>query len=90
MIRLRRHAGFIGLRSALGGLAMLLSRPLAAESTGTVLWYLEQEAGGEPYQVRYIVTDEFLRSDEGDDEGSFVLLDRAQRRIYNVVPATPG
>ncbi|MGD2074073.1 MAG: hypothetical protein PVI91_04480 [Gammaproteobacteria bacterium] len=61
---------------------------LAGETSATVVWYAEQEAGREPSRARYIVTDAFLRLDEGNDEGGFVLLDRRRRQIYNVVPET--
>ncbi len=59
--------------------------PLMAETRATVLWYLEQEAGNEPWKVRYIITDRYLRSDQGDDSVDFVLLDRRKKQIYNVV-----
>jgi hypothetical protein len=74
----------------LPGLPVYLMGPdaLAGDIAATVVWYAEQEAGSEPYRARYIVTDAFLRLDEGNDEGGFVLLDRRQRRIYNVVPET--
>lgn len=55
---------------------------------GTVLWYLEQEAGGEPYRVRYLITADFMRSDDGQDQGDFSLLDRRQARIFSVVRET--
>jgi len=77
-----------GLLRALLGLWMLVPRPVTAELTGTVIWYLEQEAGSEPYRVRYLITSEFMRSDDGNDGDDFVLLDRGQRRIHNVVPET--
>jgi hypothetical protein len=67
---------------------MLAPGLVAAEATGTVLWYLEQEAGSEPYRVRYLVTADFMRSDDGNDGNDFVLLDRRQRQIFNVVSET--
>ena len=70
------------------GLLTLCAGAPAPAVTGTVLWYLEQEAGGEPYRVRYLVTAEFMRSDDGNDGNDFVLLDRRERQIYNVVPET--
>lgn len=76
------------LVSAMLGLVTLCAGAPAAAATGTVLWYLEQEAGSEPYRVRYLVTAEFMRSDDGNDGNDFVLLDRRQRQIYNVVPET--
>ena len=75
------------LAGLLGLLALCAGAPATAVN-GTVLWYLEQEAGSEPYRVRYLITAEFLRSDDGNDGNDFVLLDRAQRQIYNVVPET--
>jgi len=54
--------------------------------TGSILWYLEQEQGIQPYKVRYLVTEQFMRSDEGDNEGGFALFDRKTRRVYSVVP----
>lgn len=57
----------------------------AAEIRATVVWYTEQEPGIEPYRVRYIVTPAFMRSDDGRDNGDFLLFDRGQRRIYSVV-----
>jgi hypothetical protein len=86
-----RWAGFGGIERLVAGLLGLLALCAGAPATavnGTVLWYLEQEAGSEPYRVRYLVTAEFLRSDDGNDGDDFVLLDRAQRQIYNVVPET--
>jgi hypothetical protein len=72
--------------SALFGLLLVVYTGVNAGGKGTVLWYAEQEAGIEPYKVRYIVTGEFMRSDEGSDEGGFVLFDRAEQQIYSVVP----
>ncbi len=52
----------------------------------SVVWYTEQETDIEPETVRYIVTDRFMRSDNGDPKQGFVLLDRKQKKIFNVVP----
>lgn len=52
----------------------------------TILWYVEQEPGIDPYRVRYIVTQDYLRSDDGIDGQDFLLFDRGQRTIYSVVP----
>jgi hypothetical protein len=59
-----------------------------AEDSATVVWYTEQEAGIEPHPVRYIVTADYMRSDDGRDDGDFLLYDRAQHRIYTVVQET--
>jgi len=56
-----------------------------AETRATVLWYLEQEAGNDPWEVRYIITDRYMRSDQGDDSVDYMLMDRHEQHIYNVV-----
>jgi len=71
---------------ALSGLLLVIYTVVNAGEKGTVLWYVEQEVGIEPYKVRYIVSRDFMRSDEGSDEGGFVLFDRAEQQIYSVVP----
>ena len=67
-------------------LLLLASGWVHAGVTGSILWYLEQEAGIEPYKVRYLVTEDFMRSDEGSGEGGYALFDRKTRQVYSVVP----
>jgi hypothetical protein len=71
------HATVVGI---------LLLSPLyaLAAQTATVLWYAEQEAGTRPYKVRYIVSEQYMRSDDGQDQGDFVLYDRRRQQIYSV------
>jgi hypothetical protein len=85
-MRWDRYVKIESLLAGLLGLFILFPGAGAGAATGTVLWYLEQEAGNEPYRVRYLVTADFMRSDDGNDGNDFVLLDRRQRQIYNVVP----
>jgi hypothetical protein len=59
----------------------------AADTTATVVWFDEQEPGIDPYPVRYIVTPDYMRSDDGLDDGDFLLFDRRQRKIYSVARA---
>jgi len=68
-------------------LAAALTVSAAAHAAqGIVVWYNEQEQGTGAYPVRYIVTDDFLRSDGGGDPNDgFVLLDRRHKTVYNVV-----
>ncbi len=67
-------------------LLLLASGWSHAGVTGTILWYLEQEAGIQPYKVRYLVTEHFMRTDEGGGEDGFALFDRSTRQVYSVVP----
>lgn len=49
------------------------------------LRYLDQDPGDQPYLTRILVTPDFMRMDSGEDSGDFVLLDRRQRRVINVM-----
>lgn len=75
----------------LGGLtsATLLHTALAdtAQIPATLLLWQEQEAGVAPYQSRMLVTDHYLRSDDGRDDADFMLFDRKSQRIYSVAHA---
>lgn len=55
-----------------------------AQIPATLLLWQEQEAGIAPYQTRMLVTDHYLRSDDGHDDANFMLFDRQSRRIYSV------
>lgn len=67
-------------------LVMLLCSRYALAAEALVVWYNEQEAGTEAGLMRYIITERYLRSDDGTSENGFVLLDRTKKTIYNVVP----
>lgn len=77
----------MGVLQKLMGL-LLLAAGVANAEQATVFWYSEQETGVEPSRLRYVVTKAFLRSDDGDPANGFVLLDRAKKTIYNVVPSS--
>ena len=59
-------------------------RALAAGGM-TEVTYMDQEATGGGYVTRYLVTDRFLRMDYGRDREDFVVYDRREKRVYNVV-----
>lgn len=67
---------------------LLLGTASAGEAAATVradlLRYEEQEPGTEVYPVRIIVSRGFIRIDDADDAGDFVLLDRATNDLYSV------
>jgi hypothetical protein len=50
----------------------------------TELVYLEHEPGLAPYRTRMIVSAGYLRIDDGNDAGDFLLFDRASRIVYSV------
>ena len=49
------------------------------------LRYIDQDPGDPPALTRILVTPDFMRMDSGEDEGDFILLDRRQRQVINVM-----
>lgn len=64
----------------------LMSAAVVAESA-SMLVYEMAEPGVDGYPARYLVTADYLRLDDGQDAGNYVLYDRRTRIIYNVVHA---
>lgn len=56
----------------------------AADVAGSVLQYEETESGTAPYPVRIIATSGYLRIDDGNDDGDYILLDRKAQRMYSI------
>lgn len=52
--------------------------------TATVFFYEEQEIGVAPGIVRYVVTDQYLRIDNGHADDDFILFDIKEKTIFNV------
>lgn len=50
----------------------------------TEIYFMESEAGIEPYQVRMLLTNEFLRIDDGENSEGYLLYDRASKSIFSV------
>jgi hypothetical protein len=58
---------------------------LAEEVAATLMLFREQEpAIPEPYDSRMLLTADYLRMDDGIDDGDFALLDRNSETIYSV------
>jgi hypothetical protein len=67
-------------------LLVMTGLPLqAAEIKATVLYYRISEPGIDPYLSRLLLTDKFLRIDEGNAGDNFILFDRTARAVYSVV-----
>lgn len=64
---------------------MLSAQSLILQTTAETLIYKEALAGEEPYISRILVSDRFMRMDYGNDTDSFVLFDRKNKQIFNVV-----
>lgn len=52
----------------------------------TLVVFMEQEEGVEPYQTRMIINNKFVRVDDGEGSKNFVLFDRANKVVYSVNP----
>ena len=49
------------------------------------LIYEEQESGTEPYQVKFTVTDRYIRIDQMDDQSGYIVYDDDKHVIHSVV-----
>lgn len=64
--------------------ALLLTACTPSAPTTVFLSFTEAERGGEPYPVRMLVTERYLRIEDGDGQSGFILFDRRARTIYSV------
>ncbi len=64
--------------------ALLLSISAAYAAEGALLIYRQQEPGIDDYDARILVTKEYLRMDDGVDEGDYLLFDRKLHLISSV------
>lgn len=70
----------------------LLISACSSDSTQTsesdvMMVFQETELGSEPFITRVLVSNDFMRLDEGDDASDFTLLDRNSHIIYTVTHA---
>ncbi len=63
---------------------LLLTACSSHDNTAIELQFVEQEAGVEPYTTRMIITDNFLRIDDGAGSKDFILFDRKAKKISSV------
>jgi len=63
-----------------------LSSCAKKEQGDTLVLFVEQENGVEPFQTRMIVNENFLRIDDGEGSNSFVLYDRNKKIVYSTMP----
>jgi len=52
----------------------------------TLVMFMEQEKGVEPYQTRMVVNKNFVRVDDGEGSKNFVLFDRNKKVVYSINP----
>lgn len=67
------------------GLALAFGSVAAREPAPVLkLDFVESEAGIAPYPTRMLVSADFLRVDDGENAGSYILFDRATRQVHSV------
>lgn len=64
----------------------IMSSCATKEQGDTLILFMEQENGVEPFQTRMIINKNFLRIDDGEGTDSFVLYDRAKKIVYSTSP----
>lgn len=57
---------------------------LAEKQKVLALYYDEAEMGAGAQHMRYLINDQFIRIDNGDDKADFVLFDVNKKNIYSV------
>ncbi len=60
-------------------------RPASKGSQNLLLVFGDQEEGEESFKTRILVTADYMRFDDGEDAGDFLVFDRKHKTIYNVV-----
>lgn len=81
-----------GLRVLCFQLVLFLTQAGAAEVASrdpqtvvaTMLLYQEQEPGTDTYPLRMLITEDFVRSDDGVEAGNFLVYDRREQVLYSV------
>jgi len=67
------------------GLMLWLFMGAAQAADMMALRYVDQDPGEPPYMTRILVTPDFLRMDDGQDDGDFFLLDRRHKKVITVM-----
>lgn len=62
----------------------VLSACAQKEHGDTLVLFVEQEDGVEPYQTRMIISKDFVRIDDGEGDKDFVLFDRKNKVVHSV------
>lgn len=64
-------------------LVLGVSSLVQAETDVAVFWYEEQETGTSADLLRYVVSKDFLRIDNGHSDDDFLLYDHNSKKIYS-------
>lgn len=57
-------------------------------SQNLLLTFGDQEEGVDPYQTRIIITQDYMRFDDGEGATDYLLFDRTKKTIYSVTQET--
>lgn len=71
-------------RAAAAALVLSSTTAMAANVESVMLMYQAHEPGIDPYASRILVTERYVRMDDGIDEGDYLIFDRQSRLISSV------
>ena len=72
------------MQKILTSMVLLALSATAGAAPAAMLVYQVWEEGADPYVSRVMVTEDYVRLDEGRDAGGYTLFDRQQEILYNV------
>jgi hypothetical protein len=58
------------------------------DNSGLMLLFQDQETDIDPYVTRMLISDRFVRMDDGADSSDFLLFDRKENTVYSVAHST--
>jgi len=76
---------FVCILIVVSACSSLPKKAETVDSSGWVLWFEEKLANEPGGTVRMLITEDYLRVDNGDEADDFLLYDRQKKIIYNVV-----
>ena len=71
-------------RTIISFLLLALAACQTQPPSALLLRFSEQDAGGEPYETRMLLSHAYLRIDDGPNSDGYILLDRVAHTVYSV------
>jgi hypothetical protein len=65
-------------------LSLLTLTACNSQNKATEIIFTEQESGTDPYETRMIITNDFIRIDDGAESKDFILYNRKLRKISSI------
>ena len=65
-------------------IASLFVTPTFADVKAMAFYYQEKETGTPVSNMRYLITEDYMRIDEGNESDDFILFDTFENKIYSI------